>query len=482
MFLEKPVSIKINLLYFIDLLGPEIEVKKILRFLSVSKNTLKKYIQEINEISDDYHIRYKENMLITDDANKKTGSIVAREILDESFNLRIFYEIFRYEPTLNELSEKLYLSNSSILTKIASINKYFEEKQILVSIENKSNYQIVGNEEAVRQFLSIIFFEINNFNLLNPYRDVLSEARHFIEQYFPTRHTFSRSNAVDVYLYVSIVRTAQGHLIYNTVLDIPLDLLEEIKIIFEYFYKKKPVINIIERIHGITYDLLFTANTTNRDLVESVEISKKNMLINSENYSKMDSLLLHYCLLYDVTLSNFEKNEFLIYLCKKLFLAGSYNQVFLQDFEVHFNYLKEISQNKIEFLLNRLTELNIFNQKEPSVMYEFIIFFILTEKNIRVNFFTDTKTITSKKVLIHSSKQASIAEMIGYIINDKFGDSVQLEVEYLMTLYENISVEEYDIIISDVYIDKFKDKYLYLSMIPNDRFWIEFEKRVYNLN
>lgn len=224
MFLEKPVSIKINLLYFIDLMGPVVEVESILRFLSVSKNTLKKYIQEINEISDDYHIKYKENMLITDDTNKKTGSIVAREILDESINLRIFYEIFRYEPTLNELSEKLYLSNSSILTKIASINKYFREKKIIASIESKGQYQIVGNEEAVRQFLSIIFFEINNFHLLNPYRDVLSEAHRFIEKYFPTRHTFSRSNAVDVYLYVSIVRTAQGHRIYNSVSDIPRDL------------------------------------------------------------------------------------------------------------------------------------------------------------------------------------------------------------------------------------------------------------------
>lgn len=479
MFLEKSVSIKINLLYFVDLLGPSIEVETILQFLSVSKNTLKKYIQEINETSDDYHISYKENILTADESNKKTGSIVAREILDESVNLRIFYEIFRYEPTIKELSEKMYLSNSSILNKITSINKYFKERKILVSIENNGRYQIIGNEKAVRQFLSIIFFEINNFNMLEPYRVVLSEARRFIEQYFPTQHTLSRSNSVDVHLYVSIVRSAQGHLIYNSIADIPQDIIGEITIIFEYFFNKKPVINIIERIHSITFNFLFAANISNRDLVESMDISKRNMLISSENYSKLESLLLQYCIRYDVIMSNREMSEFLIYLSKKLFLSGSYNQVFLKDFEVHFNYLKEISPQKIEFLLQQMMELSILDEKEPSVMYELIIFYILTEKNIRINFFTTTRTPVYKKVLVYSSKQASIAEMIGYIINDKFRDIIQLEIEYLMTLYDNIPIDEYDIIVSDIYIDKFRDKYLYLSMIPNDKFWLEFEKRIY---
>lgn len=48
MFLEKPVSIKINLLYFIDLMGPVVDVENMLSFLSVSKNTLKKYIHDDN--------------------------------------------------------------------------------------------------------------------------------------------------------------------------------------------------------------------------------------------------------------------------------------------------------------------------------------------------------------------------------------------------------------------------------------------------
>jgi hypothetical protein len=481
MFLEKSVTKKINLLYFIDLLGPTIDVNNILHFLSISKNTLKKYIKEINEGTSDYHINYKDNRLYIKDNQKKTGSIVAREILDESINLKIFYEIFRYELTLSELAEKLFLSNSTILNKITSINSYFREKELLISIENKGSYQVLGDEVSIRKFLSIIFFEINNFDLLNPYRDILSEAHRLIEKYFPSRHTFYKSNAVDVALYVSIVRTAQGHLIYQSLSEIPDEISAEVKLIHEYFFTKKPLINTIERLHKTTYDLLFTANTVNRDLVEATNISKTSILINGEQYSKLESILLRYCKLYGVIMSNREKNEFLLYLCKRVFLTDPYNQVFLKDFEIHFNYLREISPGKIEFLLQSLTETNLLLSVDPSVVYEFIIFFILTDKNIRFNFFNNAMPVY-KKVLIYSSKQASIAEMIGYIIQDKFEDNVQLEVDYLLTLYENKAIEEYDVIISDIYMEEFKDKYLYLSMIPNDKFWEEFEKRIYTQN
>lgn len=477
MFLENSVTQKVNMLYYIDVMGSDIKVKDILKFLSISQNTLKKYIIEINTRIDNYHIHYKGNRIRSSMNQEKTSTLATQEVLKESINLKIFFEIFRYEPTLSELSEKLFLSRTTILNKINLINSSLKKQNFPMQVESNKICQIIGDEQVIRSFLAIMLVEIGDYEILAPYEPLLVEVHRFIDHYFPTKPSFYQSVLIECQLYVSIIRTSQRHLAYSTMEDVPKDINREIKLIYNYFSKKKYIINFLEKCHNMSYTPLITANTINVKLIRSRKILYNGMGIDSEKNHKIKKCLEGYCKQFNVVLSNDEKKEFLEFLYKKKYLMGSFNQIFLKEFEIHFMYLKERAPNKILYMLKRIDELKIFDGERFSTIYEFIIFFVLFNKRIRLNFF-NLYVPSKKNILIHCSKQAIVAEIFAHVIKDKYGDKFYFEIDYTKTIYDSVEYGNYDVIVSDIYKDVFFDKYVYLPMIPNEKFWIDFENKL----
>lgn len=471
MFLEKSITKKINMLYFFDIMGPNIQAKDLMDFLDISQNTLKKYVEEINDKFDDYRILYKDNRLKIETDQRKSGSMISREILEESTNLKLFYQIFRDNQTLSAISEELYISKSTVLKKIKAINEYFKVHNFPISIQSNQTYQIVGDEKIIRKFLQIVLVEMNNYQIYKEYEVLFTEVHHFIEENYPTKDSFYRSVIIDAYLYVSMVRTSKGSYFYPSIKDVPNTISKEVEFIYAYFEKKIPFVNVIERKFNTTFTPLFCANTVNIELLETVDFSR---LENGELVGKLSLLVKEYCRTYQISISNYEVYEFILQLCKKIHLIGEFNQVFLKDFEIHFYYLKEINSKKTNYILDKMHAIPLFSKEENSLLYEFIIFFFLNCKKIRSDFFDETVP-SQKNILIYSSKQAAVASMIGSIIEDRYTDILNLNIEYANIIYESFSIEKYDLIVSDIYLDAFKNKYLYLGMIPNTEFWTDFE-------
>lgn len=475
MFLEKSITKKINMLYFFDVMGPNIQAKDLMDFLDISQNTLKKYVEEINEKFNDYRIIYKDNKLRIESDQRKNGSVISREILEESTNLRLLSQIFRYNQTLSEISEELYISKSTVLKRIKFINKYFKDHNFPILIQSNQTYQIVGDEKIIRKFLQIVFVEMNNYQVYKEYELLFTEVHRFIEKNYPTKDSFYRSVIIDAYLYVSMVRTSKGNYVYPSIKDVPNTISKEVEFIYAYFEKKIPFVNVIERKFNTTFTPLFCANTVNIELLETVDFSR---LENGELVGKLSLLVKEYCRTYQISISNYEVYEFILQLCKKIHLIGEFNQVFLKDFEIHFYYLKEINSKKTHYILDEIYEIALFSKEEKSLLYEFVIFFFLSCNKIRSNFFGET-VLSQKNILIYSSKQAAVASMIGSIIEDKYAHSVNLNIEYANILYESFSIEKYDLIVSDIYLETFKNKYIYLGMIPNTEFWMEFDEIIF---
>ena len=469
MFLETTIYKKVNFLYLIDLFGPQIDVEEIMNELNISKNTIKKYINELNHDITDFYIHYEKNSISFEINQAKTASLVAREILSESDNLKIFLKIGLGGLSISQLADDLYLSESSILHKIKFINSRLKAKGLPLLLKRLGEcVQLVGDEYTIRKFLQIIIIESGNEEISIKNKDLFTEINKFVETHLKSISEHVEFLYLDIFTYVSIMRNAHHHILYDSLGEFPKPYLKQLDEAYTFFLEKKQLIQSLEEKYDVTYTKLLIANLLYIEVLEAnVSVNDAENILMKE---KLNQLVSSYLTHHKLYLETEEQAKLIGLLYKKVKMIGNINQVFLKDFEINFSFLRKQSAEKIIFLENKLMELELLTSSK-SIRSEFIFYFILINEKIRRDFFEVEQK--QKRILIYSSKQINLLELIGSVILDRFSNSsIKIKLDYCSAITD---FNDYDVVISDRYFEEYRECFIYLASIPDHFFWEKLE-------
>lgn len=210
-FLEKQLERQIMLICLLSM--DMAEINDLAEELKVTDKTIIADIDNFNSSCFPAYIevnQYKEVTL------KIPSNLNLDDIFIKILNNSIYIEVLKYilisEPSLTEISAKLFLSKTSVRRIITKINTYFSKERLDIQIILTTRLQIIGDEIYIRKFFSSMFKEICKEKDL-PYFEMIYKMlkRCLIKQ---GRDASSSKIIYTVYyIFTSIIRIGNDHLI-----------------------------------------------------------------------------------------------------------------------------------------------------------------------------------------------------------------------------------------------------------------------------
>ncbi|MEX1514839.1 helix-turn-helix domain-containing protein [Enterococcus sp. C46] len=210
-FLEKQLERQIMLICLLSM--DMAEINDLAEELKVTDKTIIADIDNFNSSCFPAYIevnQYKEVTL------KIPSNLNLNDIFIKILNNSIYIEVLKYilisEPSLTEISAKLFLSKTSVRRIITKINTYFSKERLDIQIILTTRLQIIGDEIYIRKFFSSMFKEICKEKDL-PYFEMIYKMlkRCLIKQ---GRDASSSKIIYTVYyIFTSIIRIGNDHLI-----------------------------------------------------------------------------------------------------------------------------------------------------------------------------------------------------------------------------------------------------------------------------
>ena len=477
MFIEGNISKKIDLLYYLEAYDGSTDTKEVVKFLDTSIVTLKKYVKEINVITNDYKIEIKGNNISLNSNSQQNSILVSKRLLNDSTNLHLLTSIFFHECNLTNLAERLFITKPTVLYKINHLNQYFVEEGLSIEIVYNEYYEIIGNERTIRHFFKVLLLEMNNYEMLQCNQIIFNEIHKFFKKNYRDYHTRHESLVIDTYLLIALTRIAKGYCLYNSTDNLCLTVKTEVMRIYEKLSQKNPFVNFIEANYHVKFSPHLIANIIPLEYIEEILCLKEEYRAHTNKEKEILMILENYLSTYKLSLSKEQKARYLKFLTGQLVTIGPINQIILRDFDINYRKLAEINPKKSKFLYELVTHSNLFSNARESLKYEFIIFFITIIEEIRKDYFGFNQS-ESIKILLYYSENNIYSEIFEGILKDKYQSHYKIEIDYVNVLYNTYQAQNYDVIISDIYLDDFEGKYLYYSRYPSLEFWQEFEELV----
>lgn len=217
--LEKDIHRKLIILNSLYQQGDYIAIDDILSYLNCSKKTLLKDIEDINSYHD----------II--DNNKAKGISINKErsidfnffygyFLNQSVAVKTLKIILINEPSIHQIADELFVSESKTRIIIRQWNMYFCERNFNFKItKDNFNISIEGDETEIRLFMHYMLFSLK-FNEI--YTCNVDKSQLYSSYLLMINETLDRTDLDEYnmrksffYTLSSLYRTAKGHLDKN---------------------------------------------------------------------------------------------------------------------------------------------------------------------------------------------------------------------------------------------------------------------------
>ncbi|MGX6962593.1 helix-turn-helix domain-containing protein [Vagococcus xieshaowenii] len=477
MFIENNISKKIDLMYYLEANGGIEATEEVVKFLDTTIVTLKKYIEEINTLTDSYEIVIKGNSIRLNSNYRQNSILISKRILNDSTNLQLLILIFFHQYNLTEISEYLYVTKSTVLYKVNQINQYFADEELSIKIIYNDYYEIVGRERIVRHFFRVLLLEMDDYEVLRENQIIFNEVHLFFEKNYRDYHTRHESLVIDTYLLIALNRVSKHYYLHDDLEQLDGEIKTEIMIIYNTLVQKKPFVNFIESTYNVTFSPYLIANIIPIEYIEEILYLKKGYMLNDDKEHKISDILKCYLRKYGLCIPLNKQERYIKYLTNQLVTIGPINQVILRDFDINYKKLAEINLEKSSFLYQLIASSALFLTDRESLKYEFCIFFLTIIDEVRKDYFGMNQS-ESIRILLYYSENNIYSEIFESILKDKYENQYKINIDYINILYNDFQVKNYDVIISDIYLEDFEGKYLYYSRYPSNKFWQEFEQMV----
>ncbi|MGX7030833.1 helix-turn-helix domain-containing protein [Vagococcus zengguangii] len=477
MFIEKNISKKIELMYYLEAYGGEASTEDLLKFLDTTIVTLKKYIKEINTSTDSYEIVIKGSTIHLISDYRQNSIMVSKLLLGDSINLKLLLSIFFDQCNLTELSQQLYMTKPTVLYKINHINKYFEREALDIQIVYNDYYEITGHERIVRHFFRVLLLEMGDYEVLRENQIIFNEVHLFFKKNYRDYHTRHESLMIDTYLLIALNRVSKHYYLHDDLEQLDGEIKTEVMIIYNTLVQKKPFVNFIESTYNVIFSPYLIANIIPIEYIEEILFLKEGYMLNDDKEHKISDILKCYLRKYGLCIPLKKQERYIKFLTNQLVTIGPINQVILRDFDINYKKLAEINLEKSSFLYRVIASSELFLTDRESLKYEFCIFFLTIIDEVRKDYFGINQS-ENIRILLYYSENNIYSEIFESILKDKYENQYKITIDYINILYNDYQVKNYDVIISDIYLEDFEGKYLYYSRYPSNEFWQEFEQMV----
>ncbi|MGX7030834.1 helix-turn-helix domain-containing protein [Vagococcus zengguangii] len=476
MFAETNITTKLNLLYYLEFFGNDITVDKLLEFLNISKITLKKYVKEINEMAQEYEIIIKGNSIELKSDHRENSLLIAKRIIGESLNITLLLSILYKKYNLSELAERLFITKSTVIYKVEQLNEYFKNQELeieIIYLDNES-YEIVGEEWEIRHFFKILLLEIDYYDIYLQNKPIFKEIHEQLDNHFNEHYTQNEALTVDTYVFIGLRRASRGFYLFDSFEEVPKEVRIELEYLFEHLKKKTPFVSFLESKYLVKFDLLLLANIIPIEYLYEIMYLNGNFEIGDPLESSVGNIIKQYIDKYNIDMLKNDFDYYVKLLSIQILMYGPLNQILLEDYEIHYRALRRENEEKLDYLYKLVQESGIITYEVPSIYQEFIIYFLVVVSEVRKDYFHihPSKKI---KILLYSAKHNVYSEVLEYILKDRYSAYFSVVMDYKDVLHDTYNVDDYDVIISDIYLDSFKDKYLYFTKLPSTFFWKSFE-------
>lgn len=279
-----------------------ITLSELSKMLDCSVRVLKDDIAHFKNNFDEFTIETSNNGIRLN-MNKNVGlKSLYQYILNNSTAFNLLENIFLKENiTINELTDVLYVSSSTIYRLIDLLNKVFKEKNIRIET---NPCKIMGAENEIRYFFYNYFNE--KYSSLNwPYKNINENGLDMLLQFFieftQMKTDFAYYNIFKTVSTINLIRYKQGHYIDTSNIQINFDEiipdLTAFQNTFRYFEKTNLVkVNntliqqmftpYISEEFSLNYERLIEKTKTNQKILAEVnfldemlgELSKQHQL------------------------------------------------------------------------------------------------------------------------------------------------------------------------------------------------------------
>lgn len=471
-FLEKQLERQIMLICLLSM--DMAEINDLAEELKVTDKTIIADIDNFNSSCFPAYIevnQYKEVTL------KIPSNLNLDDIFIKILNNSIYIEVLKYilisEPSLTEISAKLFLSKTSVRRIITKINTYFSKERLDIQIILTTRLQIIlttrlqiiGDEIYIRKFFSSMFKEICKEKDL-PYFEMIYKMlkRCLIKQ---GRDASSSKIIYTVYyIFTSIIRIGNDHLIPKEELaDRPAvvdSIMETIKsdtvfcTLINQNYKFVISRENIENILSPYLSLLFTNPAeTDEYMLRRVELFLKHFYyLSNINETVTTEKVLHF-------------TSFITFYKELTFFKVSYADIFY----------KKILKKKVQIWEAYQSALIISNlssvRKNELLLKELLLELIVSSNELlhRVE-----PKLKERSILLLSSQEMGLPILYKNLILNKYPSFKKVDIyEKDVFSLDYTLINQYDLVLTDVNLNRISSAILKISKVPTDAFWHNLE-------
>lgn len=471
-FLEKQLERQIAL---VSLLSMDVsDINDLVQELKVTDKTIMTDIDNFNTTCFPAYIemnQYKE-ITLKIPGNLNLDDIFV-QILNNSIYIEILKHIFISEPSLADISAKLFLSKTSVRRIITKINAYFSKERADIQILLEEKLEIVGDELYIRKLFSGMFKEIYREKDLPYFENIYKMVKRCLKTQEKKNVSSSKIIYTVYYIYTSIIRIGNRHYIPEEELaDRPeivhsiLNTIQNDTVFctlmnqnYKFVINQKNVANILSP----HLSLLF-ANQEEKDeyALKKIELFLKHFYFLTKIDEAVDKeKILHFA-------------DFISFYKELTVFKVSYADIF-------YNKIVKSKSKIWEAYQSALIISNLSYVKKNELLHKELLLELIVSSSELLHL-VEPK-LEEKSILLLSSQEVGLSILYKNLILNKypFFKTIDIYEKDVFTLDYSF-INKYDLILTDVNLNfsRLSSTILKISKVPTQAFWTNFETFLYS--
>ena len=399
-----------------------VSLDEIYQEISMDRRTLQKNLEELNAACIILEFRFigKE---VHYKLNEFSGKEVYGIILKKSRNINFIYKILMDKQRIDDLSESLHVSVSTIRRIIKQWNQFFGDIKWDIVINSNNVVMLQGDEQLIRQMYQHLILLVFRKELhQNPaFFKVQHELDYYFKRHFKDSSHQIDSNYIGIYIHVAIIRQKNGHFMRKapnfftkdfTDFYISLKMMSGLKDLLWKYYRSKISVRTIKDI--------FPFNVPK--LLPSLKLYPRKKYV----YKKITLIGIDYMVkeldyYFKLSLDKTQLDKRSEYLYTALATSGKIDYFIYNHYNAFFDeniYPNIITLNRVSTIINNNSELDDIDRN--------LIFYQIMQSFPELNHLS----MLNKEVLIYTERGTIFREYLETAILNKFTNVKVQQLEF----------------------------------------------------
>lgn len=475
--IEKQLSRILKIIMFLSISNKSIDELSVI--LGVNEKTIKSDIIHFNTEYSGQQILIDELKQASLDVNQEVNAFdLCQNILKNSYNTLVLYQIIKDEPTIKNISESKFISVTSVRRVIEKINSCFEENGLDMKLIKTDNQRIklIGDELLIREMGTALLSDVFTKKEYEEYKWLSEELSIYFDK-CRIELTQEVHKRLLLQMIVSLFRVKNGSMISDEIIR-EAGNKEFIRLFSEDLEKN---ISFVSRLQ-VKFRISISEKVIEqlfhfplKHIADNIVLQKESLNENElEQHQKCLNFIDDFMKEFDISE---ETHQQLMFQTFKMLSFPKKMNVFQID--INSIFYEQISCKNPELIARFEKCLQKYKFPESFMKYTsyksalFLSYFMLSDELLE----TVEKGMSEKSVLIFSEEDVRIELMYKKMITKKFPHLTKV------ICYNNLSESEkkqsfnqHDLILSDKCLNDIN--YIRISNVPTLLFWQSFEKNI----